>query len=81
MKYYFLDYPVPAPTKCGIPDIKPYTGNAMVDRIVGGREAVRGSWPWQVDMQHGFVLPNGHFCGGSLINSEWFITAAHCVVP
>ncbi|UJR24855.1 hypothetical protein I4U23_006224 [Adineta vaga] len=43
-------------------------------RIVGGETAQPYSWPWIVSIQ--FL---GHRCGGSLINSEWVLTAAHCL--
>lgn len=49
---------------CGVPKIKPSTGNTLQDRIVGGKEATKYSWPWQVQIRYN----GGHFCGASLLD-------------
>ncbi|XP_077579019.1 transmembrane protease serine 5 [Stigmatopora nigra] len=48
---------------------------AKLPRIIGGEEASLGRWPWQVSLYYS----NRHTCGGSIITSQWIITAAHCV--
>ncbi|XP_032994595.1 transmembrane protease serine 12-like isoform X1 [Lacerta agilis] len=49
-------------------------------RIIGGHDAMVGSWPWQVSLQYYTVgLGYFHLCGGSLITNNTVLTAAHCV--
>ncbi|CAK9804052.1 unnamed protein product [Anthophora quadrimaculata] len=44
-------------------------------QIVGGKDAPVGKFPYQVSLRN-----NGnHFCGGSILNSRYILTAAHCV--
>ncbi|XP_062313421.1 transmembrane protease serine 3-like [Osmerus eperlanus] len=44
-------------------------------RIVGGNVSASGQFPWQVSLH----FQNEHLCGGSIITSQWILTAAHCV--
>ncbi|XP_067142968.1 serine protease 27-like [Centruroides vittatus] len=62
-------------TTCGRPYFNPNLEN---NRIVGGTKAVPGSWPWQISLRFHSAEPYGHVCGGSLLNREWVVTAAHC---
>ncbi|GAB6028385.1 Transmembrane protease serine 9 [Chamberlinius hualienensis] len=46
-------------------------------RIVGGQTAHSGEFPYMVSLKH---MPSGLLlCGGSLISSQYVISAAHCV--
>ncbi|XP_078808096.1 chymotrypsin-like protease CTRL-1 isoform X2 [Oryzias latipes] len=56
-------------TVCGKPPLNTKVGT----RIVGGQAAAAGAWPWQVRLDI-----NGALCGGSLINNQWILSAAHC---
>ncbi|XP_061869232.1 acrosin-like [Colius striatus] len=47
-------------------------------RVVGGTNAAPGTWPWIVSLQRPWGKRTKHFCGGSLINPQWVLTAAHC---
>jgi uncharacterized membrane protein len=49
-------------------------------RIVGGEPADILDYPWQVSLQLQPQFGGGHFCGGSVINNEWILTASHCLV-
>jgi secreted trypsin-like serine protease len=49
-------------------------------RIVGGQQAGEGEFPWQVGLVlNGYPTSAGFFCGGSIIERDWVLTAAHCV--
>lgn len=51
-------------------------------RIVGGTVAYPGAWPSQVALLYSSVPDEfaAWFCGGSVINRSWILTAAHCVL-
>ena len=48
--------------------------------IIGGTRAGTGVWPWHIGV---YLLKNGLFgyytCGGTLVNNQFILTAAHCL--
>ncbi|XP_059083508.1 trypsin II-P29-like [Tigriopus californicus] len=48
------------------------------DRIVGGEVVNITDYPHQVSLRN-VVFGWSLFCGGSILNEQWIITAAHCV--
>jgi len=58
----------------GTASASPFIERDFSTLIVGGVEARRGEFPYIVQVQ----LGSGHYCGGSIINENWILTAAHC---
>ncbi|KAF6723175.1 Plasminogen [Oryzias melastigma] len=58
---------------CGTPVYKP---RRCFGRIVGGCQSRPHSWPWQISLRTSSGI---HFCGGTLIDPQWVLTAKHCL--
>ncbi|KAK3542241.1 hypothetical protein QTP86_021400 [Hemibagrus guttatus] len=72
-KWDYCNIPDCAQAKCGQPTVKP---RRCFGRIVGGCTSKPHSWPWQISLRTNTDI---HFCGGTLIDAQWVLTAAHCL--
>ncbi|XP_066096994.1 mannan-binding lectin serine protease 1 isoform X2 [Saccopteryx bilineata] len=57
---------------CGLPKFS----RKLIARIFHGRPAEKGTTPWIAMLSH---LNGQPFCGGSLLGTNWIVTAAHCL--
>ncbi|XP_038200783.1 mannan-binding lectin serine protease 1 isoform X3 [Arvicola amphibius] len=57
---------------CGLPKFS----RKQISRIFNGRPAQKGTTPWIAMLSH---LNGQPFCGGSLLGTNWVLTAAHCL--
>lgn len=55
----------------------PRTGEAQ--RIVNGSDATAGEWGFLAQLEVDDPVSGSWMCGASLVDSEWLVTAAHCV--
>lgn len=65
-----------APAAEPTPAAKPAKTSKPSSKIINGLPAPQGFLPFQVSL---FRIDKGHFCGGSLIDDTWVLTAAHCL--
>lgn len=56
-------------------------GDKLSTKIVAGSDASIDDAPWQVALVYRPAGDdfNGQFCGGSILNASWIVTAAHCL--
>ena len=57
-------------------DQKRIIGGSIVSSVSSNSLSDINKWPWMVAL---IDQNNHHFCGASLIDSQWLMTAAHCL--
>jgi secreted trypsin-like serine protease len=64
------------PVECGKYEVRDFKLQML---IVGGKSVSIQEFPWQVSLQKSSQNSNKHFCGGSILNENWVLTAGHCM--
>ncbi|QTA87266.1 DUF1986 domain-containing protein [Desulfonema magnum] len=81
---YFIVFLMFLATGSGYADmnksVKQDASRKASSRIVGGYESEQGAWPWITALVYPDKgsLYDSLMCAGSLVHSNWVVTAAHC---
>lgn len=78
---FLSDEDIPSPTESpsellNLNETEPEGNSRNVTRIVGGQECKDGECPWQALLIN---EDNDGFCGGTILNELYILTAAHCL--
>lgn len=61
-------------TACAVPGDEEF--GARADEVVGGQDTTIAEHPWQIALTTNSAF---QFCGGSILDASWVLTAQHCV--
>jgi len=59
--------------------IAPHCGIKKKVFVIGGENTEINEYPWMALLRLKYQQSSGFFCGGTLINSRWILTAQHCI--
>uniref|UniRef100_A0A3Q3L258 Chymotrypsin-like elastase family member 2A n=2 Tax=Mastacembelus armatus TaxID=205130 RepID=A0A3Q3L258_9TELE len=60
----------------------PFNHRVHNERVIGGHDAQPNTWKWQVSLQYDAYddALYYHICGGTIVESFYIMTAAHCIL-
>ena len=59
--------------------IAPHCGIKKKVFVIGGENTEINEYPWMALLRLKYQQSSEFFCGGTLINSRWILTAQHCI--
>nr|CAD7410282.1 unnamed protein product [Timema cristinae] len=67
------------PANCGARYMDLFDVDDRKQRVIGGGEVIRGSYPWQASVRVRTTIKSVHWCGAVVISPLHVLTAGHCL--